>query len=109
MSQGERLVKQSEYNALVKRVIDLEEQVSGLNDNFQTRLEWLESWEVEVRRNHENRSGDPVETKPSESPIRVQAERGIPDIAARMSFGLGGRESGRPSDYPQPDHTEPAR
>ncbi len=109
MSQGERLVKQSEYNALVKRVIDLEEQVSGLNDNFQTRLEWLESWEVEVRRNLENRSSDPVETKPSETAGRVSCFSPSPDYPSRNARSDGGREQGRPSDYPQPDSTEPAR
>ncbi len=103
MSQGERFpVTRPEVEQMKQQINDLLERVSQLEAD--QKVYGLES----ERRNHENRSGDPVETKPSESPIRVQAERGIPDIAARMSFDLGGRESGRPSDYPQPDHTEPA-
>ena len=109
MSQGERLVKQSEYNALVKRVIDLEEQVSGLNDNFQTRLEWLESWEVEVRRNHENRSGDPVETITPGTTVGMQKLSCEPNYPCGNTCSDGGREQGRPSDYPQQGSTEPAR
>ncbi len=104
MSQGERFpVTRPEVEHIKMQLNQLTERLAGLGLKI-TQLVGLT-----VGGQLENCGHNPVETKPSESPIRVQAERGIPDLATRMSFNLGGRETGRPSDNPQSDSTEPAR
>ena len=104
MSIGERFpVTRPEVEQMKQQINDLLERVSQLEAD--QKVYGLES----ERRNLENRSSDPVETKPSETAGRVSCFSPSPDYPSRNARSDGGRETGRPSDYPQPDSTEPAR
>ena len=105
MSQGERFpvtrpeveqIKQ-QLNESRQRVLDLEEQVSGLNDNFQTRLEALEE------KVNEDRSRNTVQAITPEPVIRMQELGRSADTASSDACSDGGRECGRTSNNSQSD------
>ncbi len=105
MSQGERFpVTRPEVEQIKQQINDLLERVSQLEaDRKVYGLDWLRE------ESNENCGHNSVETKPSETAGRVSCFSPSPDYSIRNARSDGGRETGRPSDNPQSDSTEPAR